>query len=82
MFAMGNTGNKYPSNRSTDPFDAVLGFADFEHLPKLPPRYFESRPTGVIMARLRGVKNIREFVASAAITQPKGKWTMILGTSA
>lgn len=48
--------------------DAVLGAAVFEHLLKLPPRYFEQRPTGVIAARLRGVENIREFIASAAIT--------------
>lgn len=48
--------------------DAVLGAAVFQHLFKLPPRYFEHRPTGVISARLRGVENIREFVASAAVT--------------
>ncbi|HEX8987782.1 MAG TPA: peptidase domain-containing ABC transporter, partial [Rhodocyclaceae bacterium] len=48
--------------------DAVLGAAVFDHLFKLPPRYFEHRPTGVIAARLRGVENIREFVASAAVT--------------
>jgi subfamily B ATP-binding cassette protein HlyB/CyaB len=48
--------------------DAVLGFSVFEHLFKLPPRYFEQRPTGVIAARLHGVETIREFVASAAVT--------------
>lgn len=48
--------------------DAVLGASVFEHLFKLPPRYFEKRPTGVITSRLRGVENIREFVASAAVT--------------
>src|SRR5262249_42825665 len=48
--------------------DAVLGSAVFEHLFKLPPRYFEHRPTGVIAARLHGVENIREFVASTAVT--------------
>jgi subfamily B ATP-binding cassette protein HlyB/CyaB len=48
--------------------DAVLGAAVFEHLFKLPPRYFEHRPTGVIAARLRGVETIREFVAGAAVT--------------
>lgn len=48
--------------------DAVLGAAVFEHLLKLPPRYFETRPTGVVTARLRGVENIREFIASAAVT--------------
>ena len=48
--------------------DAVLGSAVFEHLFKLPTRYFEHRPTGVIAARLHGVETIREFVASAAVT--------------
>jgi ATP-binding cassette, subfamily B, bacterial HlyB/CyaB len=48
--------------------DAVLGAAVFEHLLKLPPRYFEHRPTGVITARLHGVETIREFIASTAVT--------------
>ena len=48
--------------------DAVLGFAVFDHLFKLPPRYFQHRPTGVIAARLHGVETIREFIASAAVT--------------
>jgi subfamily B ATP-binding cassette protein HlyB/CyaB len=48
--------------------DAVLAAAVFDHLFKLPPRYFEHRPTGVIAARLHGVETIREFVASAAVT--------------
>lgn len=48
--------------------DAVLGSEVFAHLFKLPPRYFEHRPTGVISARLHGVETIREFVASAGVT--------------
>ena len=48
--------------------DAVLGASVFDHLFKLPPRYFEKRPTGVIAARLHGVETIREFIASAAVT--------------
>jgi subfamily B ATP-binding cassette protein HlyB/CyaB len=48
--------------------DAVLGSAVFERLFKLPPMYFQHRPTGVISARLQGVETIREFIASAAIT--------------
>jgi subfamily B ATP-binding cassette protein HlyB/CyaB len=48
--------------------DAVLGSAVFDHLFKLPTRYFEHRPTGVIAARLHGVESIREFVASAAVS--------------
>ena len=48
--------------------DAVLGASVLGHLFKLPPRYFEHRPTGVIAARLHGVETIREFIASAGVT--------------
>lgn len=48
--------------------DAVLGSSVFERLFKLPPLYFQHRPTGVIAARMQGVETIREFVASAAVT--------------
>lgn len=48
--------------------DAVLGAAVFDHLFKLPPRYFEHRSTGVITARLQGVEIIREFIAGTAVT--------------
>jgi ATP-binding cassette, subfamily B, bacterial HlyB/CyaB len=47
--------------------DAVLGSAVMEHIFKLPPLYFQHRPTGVIAARLQGVETIREFLASAAV---------------
>jgi subfamily B ATP-binding cassette protein HlyB/CyaB len=48
--------------------DAVLGAAVWEHLLRLPPRYFQRRPTGVIAARLHGVETIREFVSGAAVS--------------
>lgn len=48
--------------------DAVLGSQVFEHLFKLPPRYFDTRPTGVLVARVQGVETIREFLSSAAVT--------------
>jgi len=48
--------------------DAVLGAAVWDHLLKLPVRYFQYRPTGVVAARLHGVETIREFVSSAAVT--------------
>ena len=35
---------------------------------KLPTRYFENRPTGVVAARLHAVETIREFVSGAAIS--------------
>ncbi len=48
--------------------DAVLGTQVFEHLFRLPPRYFEHRSTGVLVARLHGVETIREFITGAAVT--------------
>lgn len=48
--------------------DAVLGAAAWNHLLKLPLRYFERRPTGVVSARLHGIETIREFVSGAAVT--------------
>ena len=46
--------------------DAVLGMRSFEHLLRLPPRFFETRPTGTLVARLHGVETIREFITGAA----------------
>lgn len=48
--------------------DAVLAADVFQHLFRLPPRYFQHRPTGVVAARLHGVETIREFISSAAVT--------------
>ncbi|MGB5081681.1 MAG: peptidase domain-containing ABC transporter [Burkholderiales bacterium] len=48
--------------------DAVLGQTVFRHLLRLPMPYFEQRQTGVLVARLHGVEQIREFVAGAAVT--------------
>jgi ATP-binding cassette, subfamily B, bacterial HlyB/CyaB len=48
--------------------DAVLGTQVFDHLFKLPTRYFEHRPTGVVVARLHAIEDIREFITGAAVT--------------
>ena len=48
--------------------DAVLGQTVFRHLFRLPLAYFESRQTGVLVARLNAVEQIREFVSGAAVT--------------
>lgn len=47
--------------------DAVLGAAVFRHLLRLPLPFFEQRPTGVVVARLRAVETVREFMAGAAV---------------
>lgn len=48
--------------------DAILGGQVIDKLFRLPLLYFQHRPTGVIAARLQGVEQIREFIASAAVT--------------
>ena len=48
--------------------DAVLGQAVFRHLFRLPLPYFENRQTGVLVARLNAVEQIREFVSGAAVS--------------
>jgi len=48
--------------------DAVLGSTVFSHLLRLPLPYFQHRATGVLIARLRGVETIREFLAGATVT--------------
>ena len=48
--------------------DAVLGTQVFAHLFKLPTRYFEQRPTGVVVARMHAIEDIREFITGAAVT--------------
>ncbi|MEZ5653169.1 MAG: peptidase domain-containing ABC transporter [Burkholderiaceae bacterium] len=58
QYAILHTGNR---------IDAVLSASVFAHLLRLPPRYFEHRPTGVVAARLQGVEAIREFLASASV---------------
>ena len=47
--------------------DAVLGQEVFRHLFRLPLPYFENRQTGVLVARLNAVEQIREFVSGAAV---------------
>ena len=48
--------------------DAVLASTVFARLVRLPIRFFERRPTGVLTARLQGVEQVREFIAGAAVT--------------
>lgn len=48
--------------------DASLGHKVFSHLLDLPVRYFDHRPTGVIIARVHGVETIREFLSGGLVT--------------
>ncbi len=48
--------------------DATLGHKVFSHLLDLPLRYYQHRPTGVVVARVHGVETIREFLAGGLVT--------------
>lgn len=48
--------------------DAVMTARVFAHLMAMPLRYFERRPTGVIVARLQAVEPVRQFITGAAAT--------------
>ncbi len=48
--------------------DAVLGSQVFAHILRLYLPYFAHRPTGVLIARVRAVETVREFMAGAAVS--------------
>jgi subfamily B ATP-binding cassette protein HlyB/CyaB len=48
--------------------DAVLGSQVFRHILSLHLPYFEHRPTGVLIARVRAVETVREFLSGAAVS--------------
>ncbi|MCM1327772.1 MAG: type I secretion system permease/ATPase [Bacteroidales bacterium] len=53
---------------TTSKIDVILNCRLFEHLFKLPLRYFESRRTGDTVARVREVENIRRFLTGVPMT--------------
>ena len=53
---------------TTSRVDVLLGARLFKHLLALPISYFESRPTGQTVARVRELENIRNFLTSSALT--------------
>ncbi len=53
---------------TTSRIDATLGARLFGHLLALPISYFESRPTGQTVARVRELENVRQFLTSSGLT--------------
>src|SRR6185436_6579872 len=72
MFMLFNAGmswlRQYMVLHTGNRVDAVLGSLVFRHLLRLHLPYFESRPTGTLVARLHAVETIREFIAGAAVS--------------
>ena len=53
---------------TTSKIDARLGAMLFDHLIKLPMIYFENRKVGNIVASVRELDSIREFIANKSVT--------------
>ncbi|WP_145506314.1 peptidase domain-containing ABC transporter [Yersinia alsatica] len=59
---------EYIFTHTTTRVDILLGGKLFNHLIKLPLSYFKQRHVGNIVARVRELDNIREFITGSALT--------------
>ena len=58
----------YILNHTTSRIDVELGTRLFDHLLRLPLGYFETRPAGQTIARVRELDNVRSFLTGQGIT--------------
>lgn len=58
----------YVFSHTTSRVDVSLGAKLFDHLMRLPIAYFQSRPVGQIVARVRELETIRGFITGNALT--------------
>ncbi len=63
-----NTTRNYIFIHTANKIDAKLGAKLFKHLFALPFVYFESRKVGNIIARVRELDNIREFITNKSVS--------------
>jgi len=63
-----NLARKYIFIHTTSKIDAKLGAKLFKHLFALPFVYFENRKVGNIIARVRELDQIRDFITNKAVT--------------
>jgi subfamily B ATP-binding cassette protein HlyB/CyaB len=63
-----NLTRNYIFAHTTSKIDAKLGSKLFNHLVSLPMVYFEKRKVGNIVARVRELDNIRDFIANKSVT--------------
>jgi subfamily B ATP-binding cassette protein HlyB/CyaB len=57
----------YALSHTTNRIDVELGARLFHHLLRLPLGYFETRPTGQTVARMRELETIRSFLTSQGL---------------
>ena len=58
----------YTLSHTTSRIDVELGTKLFDHLLRLPLAYFESRPAGITVARVRELETIRNFLTGQGLT--------------
>ncbi|MGY0216077.1 type I secretion system permease/ATPase [Endozoicomonadaceae bacterium StTr2] len=58
----------YVFSHTTSRVDVELGSRLFDHLLRLPIAYFNARPVGQVVARVRELENIRSFLTGNALT--------------
>ena len=58
----------YVFSHATNRIDVILSARLFNHLFRLPLRYFESRRVGDTIARVREIENIRRFLTGAPLS--------------
>ena len=63
-----NTARNYIFIHTANKIDAKLGAKLFRHLFSLPFVYFESRKVGNIVARVRELDNIRDFITNKSVS--------------
>jgi ATP-binding cassette, subfamily B, bacterial HlyB/CyaB len=58
----------YALSHTTSRIDVELGARLFDHLLRLPLSYFETRPTGQTVARVREIEKIRDFLTGHGLS--------------
>ncbi|WP_133407099.1 type I secretion system permease/ATPase [Parashewanella tropica] len=58
----------YVFSHTTSRVDVELGARLFDHMLRLPIAYFNTRPVGQVVARVRELENIRSFLTGNALT--------------
>jgi ATP-binding cassette, subfamily B, bacterial HlyB/CyaB len=58
----------YVLSHTTSRIDVELGARLFDHLLRLPLAYFETRPTGQTVARVRELENVRNFLTGQGLS--------------
>jgi subfamily B ATP-binding cassette protein HlyB/CyaB len=58
----------YLFSHTTNRVDVELGARLYHHLQRLPISFFQSRPVGTVVARMRELETVRSFITGSALT--------------